>query len=501
MKIKAVISLAAIAVLSRSPAEAQIYDTNNVVVQTFAGSGFSGYVDGQGTQTMFKNPNAIVADSHGNLFVWDSLNFRIRKIAPDSTVTTFAGGGSQGTGAGTNVNLTEGSSVMTIDQNDTIWMAVGPYYLYRITSDATATYTILPVTQPGGICADSGGNLYISDRTGNKIYRLNTNGALAVFAGSGNTGYADGNGVFTSFYFPASLAADVANNIYVWDSFNGLIRKIDQNQNVTTFAGKYGFGSTKADGVGTNAAFFSIYVMCFDALGNLIVFDDACVREISPTANTVTLAGSFTQAGFANGAGHVALFSLPGSNGGSANGVCVSRGMVFVADSANQRIRNIAYNPAPVIHQQPQPQISCLGQSASFQVTAVGVQPLFYQWLLNNVPLAGQTGTNLVLTNLAASQAGGYSVIVSNSFNAVTSAPAQLVINDACVGVQLYTGLNMSGQTGATYLLSYTTNLNAPINWVPLATNAMPVSGWLYIDTNSPFSPQRFYRASVSPHH
>ena len=179
--------------------------------------------------------------------------------------------------------------------------------------------------------------------------------------------------------------------------------------------------------------------------------------------------------------------------------VCVSRGMIFVADSNNQRIRQIGLNPSPVIRRQPQPQVSCLGQSASFQVTAVGVQPLFYQWLLNSVPLAGQTSTNLNLTNLAASQAGAYSVIVSNSFNVVTSAPAQLVINDACVGVQLYAGLNMAGQPGATYLLSYTTNLNAPISWLPIATNTMPISGWLYIDTNTPFSPQRFYRAQLSP--
>ena len=500
MRIIGVISLAAIVVLSRWPAGAQIYDTNNVVVQTFAGSGFSGYLDGQGTQTMFNNPNAVVADSHGNLFVWDSLNWRIRKIAPDSTVTTFAGGGSQGTGVGTNVNLS-GSSVMTIDQNDTIWMVASS--LCKITSGAAVTYiTLPPLEQAGGLCADSLGNVYISDFNpvhGNRIYRYDTNSNWSVFAGSGNAGYADGNGIFTAFYEPKALAADAANNIFVWDSFNGFIRKIDQNQNVTTFAGKYGAYGTKADGVGTNAVFFSIYAMCFDALGNLIVFDDACIREISPTANTVTLAGSFTQNGFANGAGNFALFSLPGSNGGSANGVCVSQGMVFAADSANQRIRNIAYNPTPVVHRQPQPQISCLGQSASFQVTAVGMQPLYYQWLLNSVPLAGQTSTNLVLANLVASQAGAYSVIVSNSFNAATSAPAQLVINDACVGVQLYAGLNMSGQPGATYLLSYTTNLNAPINWLPLATNTMPVSGWLYIDTNTPFSPQRFYRAQLSP--
>ena len=344
MKLK--IIFAALCVLPVWQAEAQIYDTNNVAVQTFAGSGFSGYLDGQGTQTMFNNPNAIVADSHGNLFVWDSLNFRIRKIAPDTTVTTFAGGGNQGTGVGTNVNLSEGSSFMAIDQNDTLWMFVAPYYLYKITSGAVATFTTTPFAYPGGMCADSDGNIYVSDRTGNKIYRYTTNGVWTVFAGSGNIGYEDGNGVFTSFYYPASLAADAANNIFVWDSFNGLIRKIDQNQNVTTFAGKYGY-TTKADGVGTNAVFFSISAMCFDSFGNLIVFDNTCIREISPTANTVTLAGSFTQNGFANGAGNVALFSAFGSNGGTANGVCVFRSLFTQLRVFLLRWQNVRYVGRP----------------------------------------------------------------------------------------------------------------------------------------------------------
>src|SRR5437879_2248056 len=74
-------------------AMAQIFDTNTIAVQVFAGSGFYGYFDGQGTQTMFYNPAGIAADSAGNLFVQDSSNSRIRKITPDGTVTTFAGGG------------------------------------------------------------------------------------------------------------------------------------------------------------------------------------------------------------------------------------------------------------------------------------------------------------------------------------------------------------------------------------------------------------------------
>jgi hypothetical protein len=73
-------------------------------------------------------------------------------------------------------------------------------------------------------------------------------------------------------------------------------------------------------------------------------------------------------------------------------------------------------------------------------------------------PLVGQTSTNLVLTNLLGSQAGNYSVVISNTFDGVTSAPAQLVINDAWVDSRMYAGLNMSGLSGATYVLSFTTS-------------------------------------------
>jgi len=94
MKTKIMAVLTAVMASFGWHALAQTYDTNSEVVQTFAGSGFSGYLDGVGQLTMFNNPNAIVADSHSNLFVWDSSNYRIRKIAPDGTVTTFAGGSS-----------------------------------------------------------------------------------------------------------------------------------------------------------------------------------------------------------------------------------------------------------------------------------------------------------------------------------------------------------------------------------------------------------------------
>ena len=193
MKIKAVISLAAIAVLSRLPAEAQIYDTNSVFVQTFAGSGFSGYLDGQGTQTMFKNPNVIAVDSASNLFVLDGNKYLIRRITPDGTVTTFAGGGNDTAGYGTNASVFYGGgNGMTIDHSNTLWISTPNGFLVRVGSDAYVSSTLLRgMAVPWGVCADSQNNVYISDYQGNRIWRYRTNAVLEVFAGSGNSGAID----------------------------------------------------------------------------------------------------------------------------------------------------------------------------------------------------------------------------------------------------------------------------------------------------------------------
>lgn len=340
-----------IALVITANAYAQTYDTNNVVVQTFAGSGFSGYVDGQGTQTMFAGPAAIVADSSNNLFVVDQRNFRIRKITPDGTVSTFLGGGVGSLpGYGTNVSLGNLSRPMAIDHSNALWLVEyiysGVFSLLRAGSDGYVTVTNLSVAynSVGGMCADSGNNLYFSDQEGNKIYRYRTNGLLEVFAGSGNSGSVDGNGIFTSFASPSALAADAADNIYVWDSGNKLVRRINQNRDVVTIAGHQSISDS--DGVGMNASFYLVSAMTADGLGNVYL---ACfsstggesIRKMTATTNVTTLAGSFTQNGYTNGAGSLARF-----NGGGDEGICFSHGMIFLADFVNQRIRNITFNPS-----------------------------------------------------------------------------------------------------------------------------------------------------------
>jgi hypothetical protein len=240
---------------------------------------------------------------------------------------------------------------MAIDHSNALWLVEyiysGGFSLLRAGSDGYVTATFLSVASRsvGGMCADSANNIYFSDQEGNKIYRYRTNALLEVFAGSGNAGSADGNGIFTSFASPSNLAVDTADNIYVWDSGNNLIRRINQNRDVVTIAGHQGISDS--DGVGTNASFYLVSAMCADGLGNIYL---ACfsstagesIRKMTATTNVTTLAGSFTQHGYANGAGSLARFS-----GGGDEGICFSQGLLFLADAFNHRIRTITFNPAP----------------------------------------------------------------------------------------------------------------------------------------------------------
>jgi sugar lactone lactonase YvrE len=308
--------------------QAQIYDTNNPVVETFAGSGFYGYYDGQGVFTMFNSPTAIVSDSSSNLFVLDLQNSLIRKITPDATVSTY-------------FNLSPYSAVapMTIDHSNALYIATQQGSLVRVSSNSVLSQINLPFNSyfaVGGLCVDSANSLYVSDSYGNRIYRQSTNGVWEIFAGSGNPGSIDGNWIFTSFNGPHALTADGANNIYVWDSYGRIIRRINQNRDVVTIAGS-NFAYQDLDGVGLSAGFNVVLDMHADNDGNLILACGSSVRKVTPTTNVVTIAGAFDQMGYTNGPGPLARFR-------NAAGVCPTRGMIFVADANDHRIRQITFN-------------------------------------------------------------------------------------------------------------------------------------------------------------
>jgi hypothetical protein len=85
-----------------------------------------------------------------------------------------------------------------------------------------------------------------------------------------------------------------------------------------------------------------------------------------------------------------------------------------------------------------------------------------------------------------------------NAFGSVTSAPARLLVFDACVGINLFAGLSITGMVGRTYAIESAPDLSAT-NWTLVATNTLTQPRWFFIDTNTPFNPAAYFRVRLQP--
>jgi len=158
-------------------------------VSTLAGDGTYGYKEGTGAAARFSYPPGVAVDANGNVYVADNDNNRIRKITPAGEVSTLAGAGAEG-------------------YND------GPG-------------GIALFDQPGGVAVDSLGNVYVAELISSRIRKITPDGYVYTLAGDGKFGFKEGVGVAAEFAYPTGVVVDGAGNIYVADSGNYAIRKLE----------------------------------------------------------------------------------------------------------------------------------------------------------------------------------------------------------------------------------------------------------------------------------
>lgn len=196
---------------------------------------------------------------------------------------------------------------------------------------------------PFGIARDSSGNVYVADYGNHVIRQITPGGVISTFAGQvGVPGSANGAKTTTArFFFPAGVAVDSANNLYVTDFGNHTIRKISGG-NVETLAGTVGVAGG-VDGTGPAASFNGPGQVTCDTFGNLYLgdFNGHTIRKVTPAGVVTTLAGLAGNSGSVDGTGDAARFNQP-------TGVAVdAQGTVYVCDENNGTIRKIT--PAGVV--------------------------------------------------------------------------------------------------------------------------------------------------------
>ena len=270
------------------------------IITTFAGSGERGDAgdDGPALEAQFNGPSLVAVDAEGNVYISDRLNHRVRKVDTNGIITNFAGSGERGP-----------------FEDQTAIGDGGP---------ATEARLILPT----GLAFDAAGNLYITDPGNHRIRKVDTQGIISTFAGSGERSFSgdEGPAAEAQLSTPVGFEIDVDGNFYVSDFAwpRNRIRKIDTAGIITTIAETASFGG-----------------LTVDLEGNVYIVESTVGRILKVTpAGVLTIIAGSTQPGYSGDGGPATLAQLDEPKGIEVD----EDGNVYFADSENNRIRKLTPN-------------------------------------------------------------------------------------------------------------------------------------------------------------
>ncbi|HEY3129921.1 MAG TPA: IPT/TIG domain-containing protein [Acidobacteriota bacterium] len=352
------------------------------IITTVVGSGQAGFSGDNGPATLaaLNGPSGIAVDVVGNLFLADAGNHRIRKVSTSGIITTVAGSGPIGEGAGgfSGDNGPATAAVLNtpfgvaVDATGNIFIAdTGNHRIRKIGTDGIITTvagnglaggsfsgddgpaTLAGLAAPIGVVVDAAGNFLIADTLNHRVRKVSAGiGAtgtpiITTIAGNGQGGFVGDNGPATSaaFSVPIGIAFDSVGNLFIADTINNRIRKVDASSGIiVTVAGTGELGFSGDGGAAVNARLFFPFAVAVDRTGNLFIADtfNSLIRKVDTRGIITTVAGD-GEVGFTgdNSPAVSAALSLPSS-------VAVdSAGNLFIADGnfaleiGNQRIRRV----------------------------------------------------------------------------------------------------------------------------------------------------------------
>ncbi|SEL79515.1 S-layer homology domain-containing protein [Paenibacillus sp. OK003] len=340
------------------------YAASSYIISTVAGTGVGGYSGdgGPATSAQLYFPRGVAVDSSGNLYIADVLNHRIRKVDTSGNISTVAGtgvGGYSGDGESALVAQLNSPNGVAVDSMGDLYIGDSGNHRIRkvdksgnistVAGTGVSGYsgdggsaTSAKMSSPNGVAIDNSGNLYIGDSGNNRVRKVDTFGNISTVAGTGEGGYAGDGGLATlaKLNNPAGIAVDSDGNLYISDLSNQRVRKVDTSDNISTVAGT-GVGGFSGDGGPAILAKLNYANgVRVDSNGNLYIGDSGNnrIRKVDKSGNISTIAGTGVS-GYSGDGGSATSAQLK-----SPNGVAVdSSGNLYIADIGNNSIRKLTF--------------------------------------------------------------------------------------------------------------------------------------------------------------
>ncbi|HMZ17008.1 MAG TPA: RHS repeat-associated core domain-containing protein [Blastocatellia bacterium] len=331
-------------------------------ITTVAGSGVAGFSGdgGQALQARLNRPWGVGVGADGSLYIADTLNNRIRKVAPDGVMTTFAGtgaGGFGGDGGQATAALLNFPSRAQVGPEGSVYIDDRLNNRVRRVSPSGVIATFAG-TGVAGFSGDGGpatqamlnqdpdpfpfrdGSVYITDIVNHRVRRVMPDGIIRTIAGNGTAGFSGDGGPATqaSLNLPVDLALQADGTVYISDLVNNRIRRVGLDGLITTVAGG---GASTGDGIQATQAALRLDTGCDMALApdGAVYFTERIfhrVRRLGTDGILTTVAGNGT-AGFSGDGGPATQAQL-----NTPFGLGIARdGSLYIGDSLNHRIRRV----------------------------------------------------------------------------------------------------------------------------------------------------------------
>jgi sugar lactone lactonase YvrE len=403
-----------------------------------------GLTDATGTSARFDSPDSVTITPNGNIFVADTRNQVIRKIAsngevsrfagdPRNTATNFANGNLDGDGDSAGFYRPKG---ITSSPNGDLYIQSNQS-VAKITPERSVSEVAGIMSGPDTLLTTSAGDIlyytvgFVDDRSGHTTGWTHTrtdSAILKVNTQSSGIGYSQivtfevqTRGDALDQYIKG-IAIDANDGLYF--SFGNSVCKMTGSSSFAPIAGVAGISGTN-DGIGTDARFDNPTGVAMDASGCIYVIDGGgtVIRRINPETRAVTtIAGKYRHSGGRDGLDGNGYIAGPSKLFVDKDG----DGSIYFADTPDNTIRMLQISPE--ILQHPQGQEARTGANVILKALATSAPHPAYQWYKNNNPIASATTNTLALDGVQLTDSGTYTVKVSNLMDAVTSNAAILTV-------------------------------------------------------------------------